>query len=138
MRSSFTEWRGEVCKQFNQIQRKKTKLSDLLLVVEMSKYISIVINKIKHHTCIKREILTMEDFKVYKLNIRIKLKFNITRKKIDNWTKKWEKYRIELVQRLEYFSSVLKMSSMLLKMRRFIMGNRFRAIDWHKRQRINK
>jgi hypothetical protein len=56
MRSSFTKERGEACKQFNQIQGKKTKLSDLLLVVEMSKYISIVINKIKHHTCIKREI----------------------------------------------------------------------------------
>lgn len=68
-------------KLFHQTQKTKTILLDLHLEVVMSKSIIIVYSIIKQALC-SREIKTMEDFIVHKINIKTKWRMNTTHKKV--------------------------------------------------------
>ena len=70
-------------KLFHQTQRTKTILLDSHSEVVMSKSIIIVYSIIKQASCNSKEIKTMEDFIVHKINIKTKQKMNTIHKKVD-------------------------------------------------------
>lgn len=69
-------------KLFHQTQRTKIILLDSHLEVVMSKSIIIVYSIIKQASCNSKEIKTMEDFIVHKINIKTKQKMNTIHKKV--------------------------------------------------------
>ena len=69
-------------KLFHQTQRTKTILLDSHSEVVMSKSIIIVYSIIKQASCNSKEIKTMEDFIVHKINIKTKQKMNTINKKV--------------------------------------------------------
>ena len=72
----------KVGRLFKQIQRIKIILLDSHLAVEMNKTIIIVYSTIKQDTCNNKEIQTMVDFIVLRLNINIRLRMNTINKKV--------------------------------------------------------
>jgi hypothetical protein len=69
-------------KLFHQTLRTKTILLDSHSEVVMSKSIIIVYSIIKQASCNSKEIKTMEDFIVHKINIKTKQKMNTINKKV--------------------------------------------------------
>jgi len=69
-------------KLFHQTLRTKTILLDLHLEVVMSKSTIIVYSIIKQASCNSKEIKTMEDFIVHKINIKTKQRMNTIHKKV--------------------------------------------------------